>query len=351
VKALLRKALGLATLCVVVCKFPVTIQAQHGLLREQYNNICCGSVDILTNDVNFPDNPASVSVIPNFEAPSNVGDTYGQRVRGYIKPPQTGNYIFWIASDDQSRLFISQNDQPSPLTKIAEVPQATGGGEYDRYPSQQSPPIPLIADKFYYIEALMVEGFGSDHLSVRWQLPDGTIEEPIPEQRLYVELIAPQITRQPANAHVTESQPATFTVAFANRGPVAVQWERNGVAIPGETNLTLTLPSVQITDAGSRYRARASNEFGQAVSNEAVLFVDRDVIQPSIDAAQNSGEPNLVAITFSEPVSVASAQDRTHYQISGGVVVLSATLDPTGRTVYSSNDATDVRNYLLNYGK
>jgi len=158
VKTLLRKALGVATLCVVF-QFPLNIQAQHGLLREQYDNIF-GGINGLLTDPDYPDNPSSVSVIQNFEAPSNAGDFYGQRVRGYIKPPDTGNYVFWIASDDQSQLFISQTDQPTPLLKIAEVLNFTGAGEYDREPGQQSAPIHLEAGKYYYIEAIMVEGSG-----------------------------------------------------------------------------------------------------------------------------------------------------------------------------------------------
>jgi hypothetical protein len=332
VKTLLRKALGVAAFCVVVCEFSPNLQAQHGLLREQYDNVT-GGINGLLNNPNYPDNPSSISVIPNFEAPSNVGDFYGQRVRGYIKPPVTGNYIFWIASDDQSQLFLSQNDQPTTLPPIARVLTFTGGGEYTREPGQQSAPIRLEAGKFYYIEAIMVEGSGGDNLSVRWQLPDGTIEEPIPGSRLYVELIAPQITRQPLNVRAVEAQSATFAVQFANQGPVSVQWERNGVALAGETNLTLTIPSVRVTDNGTGYRVRASNEFGTALSDAAVLLVDRDVVPPELISAQNSGENDLVAITFSEPVGAANATNPGHYRISGGVGVLGASLDASGRTV------------------
>jgi len=42
----------------------------------------------------------------------------------------------------------------------------------------------LAAGQRYYIEALMKEGTGGDNLAVRWQLPNSTIEEPIPNSRL-----------------------------------------------------------------------------------------------------------------------------------------------------------------------
>ena len=45
-------------------------------------------------------------------------------MRGYIKAPVTGNYIFWIASDDNSELWLSTiNDNPVNKVNIASVPE------------------------------------------------------------------------------------------------------------------------------------------------------------------------------------------------------------------------------------
>ena len=44
---------------------------------------------------------------PSFEAPTNWADNYGTRMRGYITAPVTGDYTFWIASDDNSELWLS----------------------------------------------------------------------------------------------------------------------------------------------------------------------------------------------------------------------------------------------------
>ena len=46
----------------------------------------------LTSNPNFPNNPSSVEVIDNFDAPYNVEDNYGSRVRGYFIAPETGDY-------------------------------------------------------------------------------------------------------------------------------------------------------------------------------------------------------------------------------------------------------------------
>ena len=43
---------------------------------------------------------------------------------------------------------------------------------------------PLKAGRRYYVEALHKEGGGGDHVSVKWQLPNGQQEAPIPGNRL-----------------------------------------------------------------------------------------------------------------------------------------------------------------------
>jgi photosystem II stability/assembly factor-like uncharacterized protein len=120
----------------------------------------------------------------SFETPQYVNNSYGSRMRGYICPPATGAYTFWIASDDNSELWLSTNNQPTNKRKIASVTGATLLKAWDRYPSQKSLPINLVAGTQYYIEALHKEGSGNDHVAVGWQLPNGTFERPIPGTRL-----------------------------------------------------------------------------------------------------------------------------------------------------------------------
>src|SRR5690606_13246857 len=96
----------------------------------------------------------------------------------------TGDYSFWIASNDQSELWLSTNDQAGNKVKIASLTRATNSREWDKFASQRSQPVSLVGGQKYYIEALHKEGVGSDHLAVGWQLPDGTMERPIPGNRL-----------------------------------------------------------------------------------------------------------------------------------------------------------------------
>lgn len=72
----------------------------------------------------------------------------------------------------------------TPFTISAFITGATGPREWNTIDSQSAPTISLEAGKRYYIEALHKQGIGSDHIVVGWTWPDGTVERPIPGNRL-----------------------------------------------------------------------------------------------------------------------------------------------------------------------
>lgn len=167
---------------------PVQGERVPGIARQMYRDISGTSVGNLINHPRFPDHPSFEEVLTDlFEAPRNIADNYGQRLHGYIKPPVTGNYTFWIASDDNGHLLLSTDHRPENAVKIAEVVDWTNPRQWNKYPGQQSQEIFLAEGHYYYISALMKEGIGNDNLAVRWQLPGGTIESPIPASRVYMQ--------------------------------------------------------------------------------------------------------------------------------------------------------------------
>ena len=60
----------------------------------------------------FPFHPSGRDVRALFEAPGNEGNFRLTRMRGWLRPPVTGNYTFWIASDDSSELWLSTDSNP-----------------------------------------------------------------------------------------------------------------------------------------------------------------------------------------------------------------------------------------------
>ncbi len=60
--------------------------------------------------------------ITSFEGPIDWADYYGQRISGTIQPAESGDYTFLIASDDNSELWLSTDDNPANAAQIASVP-------------------------------------------------------------------------------------------------------------------------------------------------------------------------------------------------------------------------------------
>ena len=59
---------------------------------------------------------------------------------------------------------------------------------------------------------------------------------------------------------------------LTHRNPLGYQWRKNGVGIPGGTNISYTIPAVSLTDAGS-YDVVVTNSCGQTISSNAILTV------------------------------------------------------------------------------
>jgi hypothetical protein len=154
------------------------------ILRELWRNLQGGGVGDLTSSPRFqegkPDEAGPITYIDSW----NMGENYGCRIRGYVHPPATGAYTFWIASDDASELWLSADDTPAKKQKICSCGAAVGHYEWERNGSQKSAPVMLTEGKRYYIEVLHKQGFGPEHVAAGWQLPDGTMERAIPPSRL-----------------------------------------------------------------------------------------------------------------------------------------------------------------------
>ena len=146
-------------------------QGSGTILREFWNNVTGSTVASLTSSPNYPNSPTGSEQLTSLEGPTNAGDNYGSRIRGYIHPPISGAYTFWIASDDGGDLLLSTSDNPANATRIAFVDSWTSPREWTKLPSQKSAAINLIAGQKYYIEVLQKEATGGDNVAVAWQGP------------------------------------------------------------------------------------------------------------------------------------------------------------------------------------
>ena len=154
--------------------------ASGQITYEKYEGISGYTIANLTNHSSYPHNPTSSQLLNLFEAPVNVADYYGARISGYICAPETGYYTFWISGDDNSELRLSSDANPANASRIAYHTGWTHSRQWDKYGSQKSGLIYLVAGQKYYVEALMKEHAGGDNLAVGWELPSGTLQRPIP---------------------------------------------------------------------------------------------------------------------------------------------------------------------------
>ncbi|RYY20127.1 MAG: T9SS type A sorting domain-containing protein, partial [Sphingobacteriaceae bacterium] len=217
---------------------PAGCTATGTILREEWRNVPGNNI----SDFSFQTTPTSTSQLTAFEGPSNIGDNYASRIRGYICAPQTGSYVFWIAGDDAAELYISTDDNPANKVRIANLLSWTNIREFGKFGSQKSAAISLVAGKKYYIEAIQKQGGGGDNLSVQWQLPGGTIESPLPGKYL-----SPYNSAQGSSLFLNTSALNSTAITSAENGMETV---KTGLFIYPNPAVEQTTVEFAVPDAG-----------------------------------------------------------------------------------------------------
>lgn len=343
------RRLGLLPLILALALLPMRAGT---LLREVFSDIQGNAISDLTNNPAYPASPSETTVLTQFfEAPTDVMEAYGQRLRGTFLAPVTGNYTFWIATDDNGSLYLSTDSNPANSRLIAWVPEWTGSREWTRFAEQQSAPIRLVAGTRYYIEALQKEGGGGDNLAVRWLRPDGLDQGPIPLDNFVgwgLNPEPPRISQQPVAITVEEGRPATFSVAYDNQGVVDVYWRRNGTLIPGVSGTRFVLDPALLSDDGAFFQAFLTNALGTTNSTAVRLTVTRDTTRPTIVSALATSSTE-VQVEFSEAVRPPAGNIATNFSLNPAIQILSAISDPLNarRLVLSTAPLANAIAYTL----
>ena len=90
---------------------------------------------------------------------------------GYVCPPVTGDYQFFIASDNEGPALPEPRRHPRQQSRSwPPCPTSTGSRQWTKYASQASAYVKLEAGRIYYVEALMAESTGNDWLAVTWRM-------------------------------------------------------------------------------------------------------------------------------------------------------------------------------------
>lgn len=156
-----------------------------------------------------------------------------------------------------------------------------------------------------------------------------------------VQVIAPysgvtiNVTQPAGNQTAVESRTATFgpvaaTVVGAPQDKLTLQWQRNGVDIPGAVGPTYTTPILTMANSNDTYTAKFLVS-GVSASSSATLAVQKDTVPPTVVSANSIG--GTVGILFDWLMDPASAATLGNYTMTGPATVTSARLASDGRSV------------------
>lgn len=130
----------------------------------------------------------------------------------------------------------------------------------------------------------------------------------------------PRITTQPASASVITGRPVSFTVTATGSGALTYQWAKDGKAVLGAQDATLTLYNPGLQDAG-QYLVTVSNSLGTATSEPATL---------TVVAAMTFTSPFGIVADASGDLFLSDTADHTIWKV-----------DPTGaKTLFAGSPGT-----------
>ncbi len=145
----------------------------------------------------------------------------------------------------------------------------------------------------------------------------------------------PVITGQPQGARVVEGSPVTLTVTATGPAPLRYLWRRNGAAISGETNQSLTLGAASTNEAGS-YNVVVASSYGTTSSSNAIVsvvpvprFTSYGVHDGQVDLSFVRESGAAYDIEFKDVVEDPAWQQWTNWPASGTASLTTLTA-PTG---------------------
>jgi hypothetical protein len=195
-----------------IWSFKTPRAATGSILYEIWDGIGGGNdIPVLTDNENYPYNPTSSTELSSFDAPVDRAEEFGGRLHGYLHPETSGDYTFWIASDDNGELWLSTDESPDNAVLISTLSASAGHLDFDDGDLTPSGPIPLEGGLKYYIMAIYKEGGGGDNCAVAWEGPDSPTRAVIAGYYLtpYVEFM--NTKPDPANGVVEVAKTATLS--------------------------------------------------------------------------------------------------------------------------------------------
>jgi signal transduction histidine kinase len=271
----------------------------------------------------FPNSPAGSTWLPSFSAPTNWGNYYLARMHGFVTPPATGDYIFWIASKGASELWLSTNADPAGVRRIALVGtgRSTLPGQWAKYPTQSSGPIRLQAGQSYLIDALQEQHGGRDDtLSVAWQGPG--IERTV----IAGSYLSPYANRQ-TNGIVREHWNDYFVAAVE---PLTSDGVCNSTIAVTEPHFTVLgevpLPKADLIEVGAQVALADNYRWSEVEGMVGFAAVDGDVL--TLELIEGKSHTRVQVLGWAD--GIANRLERARVRVRG---VCESVSDGNGKRV------------------
>jgi hypothetical protein len=160
----------------------------------------------------------------------------------------------------------------------------------------------------------------------------------------------PAFVFQPQSQAVAEKGTASLSGVASGSPTITYQWYFQSALLAGRTATSLILSNVTPVSSGA-YHIVAANAAGRATSQVATLTIIPDTTPPQALGATGGRATNRnMLLSFSKPVSTATAQRLTNYQLMGpdSVVILSAVVtNGTNVNLLLNKPRTANANYSL----
>lgn len=328
------------------------------LKAEQWTGINGTAVDGGISDGHFSDAPDRVRFVNGFSfgETSGFGDTWGDnfiaKLSGVFTAPKSGNFRFFVRSDDASALYLNTAGAAIPdVTSATAIATETGccnafRDVADPLPSQTSEVIALTKGKQYGIAFLVKEGGGGDwgQVALREEgdttpagsltpLRGGVLASPVDATGASVTLTTvPAAQTAVANSTVTFTAAATAVAPYGGDygNAIVYQWYVNGDAILNANSATYKIDAVPQSLNNADIKVAAGVAGAWSASPTVKLTVTADTIAPTVKRIGGSDLFNSATVVFSEPVG-DSALVLSHYSITG--LTLSAPVRVDNRTI------------------
>lgn len=158
--------------------------------------------------------------------------------------------------------------------------------------------------------------------------------------------VSPIITVQPTGGTIMVGGLLTLSITAAGTPPLAYQWRKDGVNIPGATNFSHSKVTTSVSDSGS-YDCIVTNAFGSSTSAAAVWTV---VAAPAI-AVHPVGGNVAIGQTLNVSVTATGTAPLSYQWRKDGVEIPGATSSSYSRVTTSPADSGNYNCIVTNpYG-